>query len=206
MAVADRSIDPKILDSARKEFLLKGYMDASLREICRNAGVTTGALYKRFSGKEALFEASVAAPLQAAEELIADLEQYRRGCLMRHKVQFIWDLSEKSLEDITEYLFEQQEGFRLLLCRSEGTVYSGFLNSFVDENVSLTLALMDEAIRKGMLRRGIDADDLHILLTAYWNALFEPIVHNLPKEQALRYCNRITKFFNWQALFKMIIP
>lgn len=206
MAAADHTIDPKILDSARKEFLSRGYVEASLREICRNAGVTTGALYKRFPGKEALFEASVASTLQAATELIADLEQYRRGCLERHKIQFIWDLSEESLRGIIEYIFEQQEGFKLLLCRSEGTVYSSFLNSFVDENTSLTSALMDEAVRIGLLRRGIEEEELHVLLTAYWSALFEPIVHDFPKEQALGYCKRILRFFNWQAIYKMICP
>ena len=52
MSVADRSIDPRIMESAKEEFLQKGFLDASLQEICKNAGVTTGALYKRFKGKE----------------------------------------------------------------------------------------------------------------------------------------------------------
>ena len=47
MAVPDKTIDPKILDCAKAEFLEKGYMNASLRQICANAGVTTGALSKR---------------------------------------------------------------------------------------------------------------------------------------------------------------
>ena len=55
MSVADRSIDPRIMESAKEEFLQKGFLDASLQEICKKAGVTTGALYKRFKGKEELF-------------------------------------------------------------------------------------------------------------------------------------------------------
>jgi len=35
----------------------KGYMNASLRNICRNAGVTTGALYFFFEDKADLFRA-----------------------------------------------------------------------------------------------------------------------------------------------------
>ena len=45
----------RLLESAKKEFLEKGYLQASLRNICKNAGVTTGALYFFFEGKEALF-------------------------------------------------------------------------------------------------------------------------------------------------------
>jgi len=34
-----------LLECAKREFLEKGYMKASLRNICKAAGVTTGALY-----------------------------------------------------------------------------------------------------------------------------------------------------------------
>ena len=51
MAVADRSIDPRILESARTEFLASGFEKASLKTICEGAGVTTGALYTALQGK-----------------------------------------------------------------------------------------------------------------------------------------------------------
>ena len=42
---ADRETKEKLLASAKTEFMEKGYAKASLRKICANAGVTTGALY-----------------------------------------------------------------------------------------------------------------------------------------------------------------
>ena len=45
----------KILDSAMAEFLEKGFMNASLRTIASNAGLTTGAMYRHFKDKDALF-------------------------------------------------------------------------------------------------------------------------------------------------------
>lgn len=41
-------INQSILASAKKEFLAYGYEKASLRQICKQANVTTGALYKRY--------------------------------------------------------------------------------------------------------------------------------------------------------------
>ena len=70
MSVADRSIDPRIMESAKEEFLQKGFLDASLQVICKNAGVTTGALYKRFKGKEELFCALVESTVQDLEEVV----------------------------------------------------------------------------------------------------------------------------------------
>ena len=45
----------KLLEQAKVEFAEKGFMKASLRTICTNAGVTTGALYFFFRDKEDLF-------------------------------------------------------------------------------------------------------------------------------------------------------
>ena len=59
MSVPDRSIDPRLLSSAEAEFLNKGFVKADLKTICENAGITTGAVYKRYKGKEDLFCALV---------------------------------------------------------------------------------------------------------------------------------------------------
>ena len=49
----------KIQQAALEEFSEKGFLGASLRQIVKNAGVTTGAFYGYFSSKEALFNALV---------------------------------------------------------------------------------------------------------------------------------------------------
>ena len=48
----DHETEAKLLASAKSEFLEKGYAKASLRKICANAGMTTGALYFFFKDKE----------------------------------------------------------------------------------------------------------------------------------------------------------
>ena len=59
MSNRDTSIDPRLLESARKEFMEKGFIKAELKTICENAKITTGAVYKRYKGKEELFSAVV---------------------------------------------------------------------------------------------------------------------------------------------------
>jgi len=44
----------KILDAAAKVFARDGYDKANVAEICRNAGISMGALYKYFTNKEAI--------------------------------------------------------------------------------------------------------------------------------------------------------
>ena len=49
----------KILEVGKKEFLEKGYSEASLRTIAAKADTTTGSIYSRFRDKEGLFGAIV---------------------------------------------------------------------------------------------------------------------------------------------------
>ena len=48
-----------IHSAAKAEFLSKGFKSASLRNIVKTAGVTTGAFYGYYSSKAELFEALV---------------------------------------------------------------------------------------------------------------------------------------------------
>ncbi len=66
----EKATKEKLLDSAKREFLEKGYMKASLRTICKNAGVTTGALYFFFQDKEDLLKELVEEPLKGLMVLI----------------------------------------------------------------------------------------------------------------------------------------
>ena len=65
----------KIKQAAVEEFLEKGYTKASLRTICKAAGVTTGAMYFSFESKEALFRAILEPLIVQYEEL---LEKYMK--------------------------------------------------------------------------------------------------------------------------------
>ena len=49
----------RIHRAARAEFLQKGYKDASLRNIVKSVGMTTGAFYGYYKSKEELFDALV---------------------------------------------------------------------------------------------------------------------------------------------------
>ena len=67
----------KIIESAKKEFLEKGFMNASLRTIAANAGVTTGAMYRHFKDKDALFCALVPFSLHWSVPAFIHLHSHR---------------------------------------------------------------------------------------------------------------------------------
>lgn len=52
-----KQTEQKLIECGKAEFLEKGYAKANLRDICKAAGVTTGAFYFSFKNKEVLLVA-----------------------------------------------------------------------------------------------------------------------------------------------------
>ena len=197
MAVADRSIDPRILESARKEFVKHGFEKSSLKAICDGAGVTTGALYKRYKGKEELFCAVV-------EQTVAELyaEARRRGDLDPASMtdeQLIraWEMDGSDMMWWFQYLYERREDFYLLLACSEGTRYSNFQHDWVALLTKATSAFLEEAKSRGLCRNDIQPEELHILLSAFWTTIYEPFIHHFTWEQMENHCRIVCRLFRW---------
>jgi AcrR family transcriptional regulator len=76
----------RLLDSAEAVFARSGFHGASVEEIAREGGATTGALYSNFAGKEdlflALFEERIAADVGDYSQIVAEgttVEEQARG-------------------------------------------------------------------------------------------------------------------------------
>jgi AcrR family transcriptional regulator len=200
MANPDKSIDPRILDAAREEFLSKPYDSVSLREICSRAGVTTGAFYNRYNNKEELFDALVAPTLALVEEYCNRTEEVSYTRLEEDALRRIWELTPENQRNIVNMFYDNYEGFRLLLIHAEGTKYANFLHDFVIEVTDRSLAFIREAHKRGIAPFVIEEEELHMLLTAYWSTMLEPIIHGLPREKALQHSEVVAKLFDWTAV------
>lgn len=197
MAVANHSIDPRILKSARAEFVKHGFEKSSLKAICDGAGVTTGALYKRYKGKEELFCAVV-------EQTVAELyaKARRRGDLDPASMtdeQLIraWEMDGSDMMWWFQYLYERREDFYLLLACSEGTRYSNFQHDWVALLTKATSAFLEEAKSRGLCRNDIQPEELHILLSAFWTTIYEPFIHHFTWEQMENHCRIVCRLFRW---------
>jgi len=196
----DKSIDPRILDAAREEFLSKPYEQVSLREICAKAGVTTGAFYNRYKNKEELFDALVAPTLELVRSFSDRTESNSYERLDANELRRMWELTPETQARTVNMLYDNSEGFRLLLCHAEGTRYANFLHDFVTEATARSHLFIREVYRRGMTTFLIEEEELHMLLTAYWSTMFEPLIHGLSREQALRHSENVAKLFDWTAV------
>ena len=185
----------KIQQAALTEFLDKGFLSASLRQIVKNAGVTTGAFYGYFSSKEALFNALVephAAALMGkfmeAQTSFAELPEEQQpdhmGVESSHCVHWMVD-----------YICQNREPVKLLLCRAEGTGYESFVHNMVEVEVEYTLRYMEVLRRLGRRVPTLSRSLCHIIASGMFNGLFEVVIHDMPYEQALRDVKQLRAFY-----------
>ena len=183
MSVQNTSIDPRILSAAKKEFLQKGYKTASLAEICRAAGVTTGALYKRYEGKEALFSALVADTIRDMEEYTAEIG---KEDLSKYTDQELFDSLSMTPESIIRWmkiLEKNRDGFTLLVRCASGTQYESFHHDWAVIMNELDYKYYLEAKRRGLTDREVNREELHVLTSAVWAMFFEPFYHGFTWEE-----------------------
>ncbi len=122
-----------LIEAAKKEFLEKGYNKASLRAICAQAGVTTGALYFFFKNKEDLFAEIVDGPLNGLKKLVIDhfMEDSRIMSGIESVAEIDTDHSMES-DMFIEYIYRYRDSFILILNAAENTVYENCVDEFVN--------------------------------------------------------------------------
>lgn len=200
MALPDTSIDPRIVRTAKEEFLKHGFLNASLETICKNAGVTTGALYNRYKNKAALFDALVASTLADIDRLCGRWTLRCFDMLSRDDLARMWSELESTYLMWLDFIYDRYDGFKLLLCCAEKTKHSNFLHDFVYRNTAVTYEFAKAAYERGFSKKLVDKEMLHLFLTASWSARFEVVVHDFPKEKAREYYKELVKFFDWSAV------
>ena len=193
-----------ILLAAMEEFSDKGFLGASLRQIVKKAGVTTGAFYGYFSSKEALFTAIVephAAALMGrymeAQTSFAELPEAEQPSHMGLE-------SSEYIHWMVDYICRHREPVKLLLCRSEGTSYEHFVHNMVEVEVEYTLRYMEVLRRLGQDIPDLDEQMCHIIASGMFNGIFEIVIHDIPREQAMRDVEKLRSFYTagWMKLIE----
>lgn len=195
MQKAEQTTLALIYQAAMDEFLNKGFQMASLRNIVKTAGVTTGAFYGYFSSKEALFEALVKeqydwflACFRKAQQDFADLPQ-------QEQPDQLGTISSVCMYDMLLYAYEHLEKFKLILCHSEGTRFSNLIDKMVEIETKGTHDYLAVLEQLGRPAPPIDERLEHILITGMFNTFFELIIHEMPLEEAKHYLEEMRAFY-----------
>lgn len=184
-----------ILSAGKAEFLEKDFNSASLRNIVKTAGVTTGAFYGYFSGKEALFAALVEEHAKDIMNIFMSAQESFEELSDEEKINHIGVESRTSLNEIVDYIYEHFDEFKLIICKSEGTSYENFIHNMVEIEVEETYQFIDALRSQGKHVPNIEKAVCHMIVSGMFSGIFELIEHDMKKENAKKYVSEFQDFY-----------
>ena len=185
----------RIQQAALEEFSEKGFLGASLRQIVKNAGVTTGAFYGYFSSKEALFASLVEPHAAALMGRFMDAQTGFAELPEEEQPAHMGEASGDYVDWMVDYICEHREPVKLLLCRADGTSYEHFIHNMVEVEVESTLRYMEVLRRLGKDIPPLNRSLCHIIASGMFNGLFEIVIHDMPREQAFQDVTQFRTFY-----------
>lgn len=194
MAKQIEGVYEAVLACAKKEFLKKGYKDASLRTIAQEAGTSTSSIYTRFKDKEGLFEAIVGPAADNLRKMFLEIQESFHQMDDDTQRTEMGQYTARHQMDMLDYIYDHFEEFRLLLGRADGTRFSCFLDELVDIEVDYTYKYMEvigcETVKSGL----VTEEFVHIVITAYFNGMFEVVRHGMSKKDAQKYLRLLNRY------------
>mgnify|MGYP002795774778 FL=1 len=185
----------RIHQAARREFLERGFRASSLRNIVKEAGLTTGAFYGYYKSKEDLFEALVGEHYRWILRRFREAQQEFANLPRERQPEVMGDISGLCMFDMLHYAYRNLESFKLILCCSEGTRFSGLVDEMVEIEVEATHAYLGVLEELGRPAPQIDLRLEHILITGMFHTFFELIIHEMPLPEAENYVREMRAFY-----------
>lgn len=185
----------RIHRAAMEEFLEKGFQEASLRRIVKNAGVTTGAFYGYYSSKTAVFAALVEPHAAAVMGRFMTAQTDFAALPREEQPAHMGKESGECVEWMIDYIYDHYKPFKLLLCHSDGTPYENFVHNMVEIEVEYTFRYMEVLKSLGHQVPELDKELCHIIVSGMFEGLFEIVRHDMPKDRAKHFIDQLQEFF-----------
>lgn len=192
----------KIMAAAREEFMEKGYEKASMRSIADRCGMTAAGIYRHCKDKEDLFCQLVVPAEDKLKEWAKDhIQRYTDPAKKGKKITW----QDSHIDMMRELVYPNMVDFHLLIAKSKGSRYENFLHDMTDESQNRFLDYLAKLRKSGANAPKITPVQLHLLMTAYITALFEPVVHNYSYEEAIDALSVLEAFFlpGWKRLMNL---
>ena len=194
MARQIEGVAERIVDAAKREFLDKGYVEASLRTIAAEADTSTNSIYVRFGDKEGLFSAIVEPVLNEMTERFIRIQERFHLMTPEEQAERMPKYADGGTSELIDYMYEHSEEFRLLLDASYGTRFHNFVDELVRIEVEYTYKFMEAVGYSDKFGDAVTQKLLHIVTTSRFESIFEIIRHGMSREEATEYIELLSRY------------
>ena len=208
MSVKADNTRENILSTAKKHFLKDGLDGASLRNIVKDAGLTTGAFYKYFPTKESMFDALIDPYLEHIYQIYDAVLAAFEELSPQEQTDHMTASSEDGIKQIIDYVYDNYDSFRLLLKCGDSGKYANFIHGMVEREMQSTIRYMETMRNAGFDIPLIDKSLLHMVGTGFFSSVFQIIEHDMDMETAKKNITQLKNFQTggWEKLLGIKFP
>lgn len=181
--------------AAKAEFMEKGFRSASLRNIVKTAGVTTGAFYGYYGSKEELFAALVDPVYEHMMSRYKQTHADFENLPAKEQPEQLGKISAECMDDLLAYSLSHMDEFYLILKCAEGTKYAGMIDDMVELEVVSAHKYYKVLEQLGAFVPKTDERLEHIMATGMINAFFEMVLHKMPFDDAKVFSQQLNDFY-----------
>ena len=203
MASRVEEFDRVILECAEREFLDKGFGEASLRTIAGKAGVSTSTIYTRYVDKEGLFRFLVEPAARAMVEYVDSSLAGFEALPEQEQLDRRADLSDQGLGVLVDMIYEQFDRLQLLVTCGPANFYHDFLEKIVERDMQCMRKFLTVSHSRAYAAGEITDGFLHVVTSAFYSGVFEVVIQKMPREEGENYINQLRRFYNsgWKDYF-----
>jgi AcrR family transcriptional regulator len=194
--------EKKLLAYAKTEFIENGFAGANMRTIAQKAGMTTGAIYRYFSDKNALFAALVGPTADEIKQHFEELAHFQLTMLeQNHKIEEFAKSSDGLLQ-VVDFIYSRFEVFDLLINRSAGSSWEHYIDFLIDLDLTSTQAYLEKMVQMKLLAQSPPPRYLAILVKQSYKQVLEIVASQMSREEALEYMGLLIPFLyaGWRTV------
>ena len=205
MSTKAEDTEKNILNTARKHFLKDGFSGASLRNIVKDAGLTTGAFYKYYPTKEALFDALTDPYIEHIYQIYDHVVEDFEKLSAKEQTSNMSDTSGDGIDQMIDYIYEHYDNFRLLLKCGDSGKFETFIHNMVDREMRSSLEYVKKMKEDGIEIPIVGESLMHMIYTGFFSSIFQIIEHDIDKETAKRNVHKLRVFNTggWERLWNV---
>ncbi|REK74784.1 TetR/AcrR family transcriptional regulator [Paenibacillus paeoniae] len=196
--------EKKLLQCAKDEFLEKGFLGANVRSIAQRAGMTTGAIYRYYEDKNAMFEAIMKPVLDEFDVLFQEASSVQSELLDNNELESRMPVASRRLLEFVDYMYQRFDEFDMLVNGSAGSSLENFAEKWIEADIEATRLYMEKLVAMGLLRNDPSMRVIAIFVKqGYW-AILEVVASRMTYEEAMDYMRYLIPFLHagWKTLLE----
>ena len=206
MATKAEETQRNILETAKRHFLSDGLTGASLRNIVKDAGLTTGAFYKYYPTKEALFDALTDPYLEHIYEIYDQVVAEFEKLSADDQTKNMASISDEGMEEMLNYVYDHYDNFKLLLKCGDSGKYEDFIHGMVAREIKSSHRYLEKMKEEGVEVPAVDDSLMHMIYTGFFSSIFQIIEHDIDRITAKENIKQLKQFNigGWERLWNVM--